>query len=61
MEIQRSMLRSYHAFPKSHPLISVTFSTPTGVYAHRPLREALGYAWRLCEAAAPTGCFRLCQ
>ncbi len=29
MEIQLSLLRSYHAFAKSHPLISVTFSTPT--------------------------------
>jgi hypothetical protein len=24
----------YHAFAKSHPLISVTFSTPTGDYTH---------------------------
>jgi len=30
MKIQQSMLRSYHAFAKSHPLIDVTFSTPTG-------------------------------
>jgi hypothetical protein len=30
MEIQQSMLRSYHAFANSHLLISVTFSTPTG-------------------------------
>ena len=30
IEIQQSMLRSYHVFAKSHPLISVTFSTPTG-------------------------------
>jgi hypothetical protein len=29
MEIQQSMLTSYHAFAKSHPLISATFSTPT--------------------------------
>jgi hypothetical protein len=35
MEIQRSMWRSYHAFAKSHPLISVTFSTPTGFCANR--------------------------
>ena len=32
MEIQQSMFRSYHAFAKSHPLISVTFSTPTECY-----------------------------
>src|SRR5438552_2035631 len=29
IKIQQSMLRSYHAFAKSHPLIAVTFSTPT--------------------------------
>src|SRR6201988_3159760 len=29
MEIQHSMLRSYHAFAKSHPPIDMTFSTPT--------------------------------
>jgi hypothetical protein len=34
MEIQRSMLRSYHVFAKPHPLISVTFSTPTSDYTH---------------------------
>jgi hypothetical protein len=34
MKIQQSMLRSYHAFAKSHPLIAVTFSTPTGVITH---------------------------
>jgi hypothetical protein len=32
MEIQQSMLRSYHAFANSHLLISVTFSTPTPDY-----------------------------
>jgi hypothetical protein len=32
MRIQQSMSRFYHAFSKSHPLISVTFSTPTPVY-----------------------------
>jgi len=31
MKIQQSMLRSYHAFAKSHLLIDVTFSTPTGL------------------------------
>jgi hypothetical protein len=37
MEIQQSMLRSYHAFANSHLLISVTFSTPTGDYTNNPL------------------------
>jgi hypothetical protein len=36
MEIQQSMLRSYHAFANSHLLISVTFSTPTGDYTQNP-------------------------
>jgi|HubBroStandDraft_6_1064221.scaffolds.fasta_scaffold272026_2 hypothetical protein len=41
MKIQQSMLRSYHAFAKFNPLISVTFSTPTPGYITRPV------AWRL--------------
>jgi hypothetical protein len=34
IEIQRSMKKNYHTFAKSHPLISVTFSTPTPYYTH---------------------------
>ena len=41
MRIQQSMLRSYHASPKSHPLISVTFSTPTECYNNYWARAAL--------------------
>jgi hypothetical protein len=36
MEIQQSMLTSYHAIAKSHTLISVTFSTPTGLNTQIP-------------------------
>ena len=32
IKIRRSMKNNYHAFTKSHLLISVTFSTPTGDY-----------------------------
>jgi hypothetical protein len=34
MEIQQSMLTSYHAFARPHLLIDVTFSTPTPVYVN---------------------------